>query len=92
MAELSYKEFMDRLKAHLETFSLEDYKNLIIDMAGKEPPSKRREFLERLTPQKEVIDKVEELLDEIEQFAQRVEEGEYCDGWGWDDDIHDERD
>ncbi|MHB8124586.1 MAG: hypothetical protein ACYDEJ_02905 [Desulfitobacteriaceae bacterium] len=28
----------------------------------------------------------------IEAFAQRVENGEYCDGWGWDEDIHDERD
>lgn len=31
-------------------------------------------------------------MDEIEAFAQRVENGEYCDGWGWDEDIHEERD
>ncbi|NLI92579.1 MAG: hypothetical protein GX434_10365 [Peptococcaceae bacterium] len=31
-------------------------------------------------------------MDEIEAFAQRVKDGEYCDGWGWDDTIHEERD
>lgn len=35
---------------------------------------------------------IETLIDEIEEFAQRVENGEYCDGWGWDEEIYEERD
>lgn len=41
---------------------------------------------------KEVIFDADTLMDEIEAFAQRVQNGEYCDGWGWDEDIHEERD
>ncbi len=28
----------------------------------------------------------------MQEFAIRVQEGEYCDGWGWDDAIYEERD
>jgi hypothetical protein len=31
------------------------------------------------------------LLDEIDAFADRVEAGHFFEGFGWDDDIHDER-
>lgn len=32
------------------------------------------------------------IFSEVFAFACRVDEGHYCDGWGWDDDIHEERD
>ena len=41
---------------------------------------------------KEVISSAETLLDEIEAFAKRVENGDYCDGWGWDEEIREELD
>ncbi len=32
------------------------------------------------------------IFSEVFAFACRVDEGHYCDGWGWDDDIHEEMD
>ncbi|MCL6449496.1 MAG: hypothetical protein K6U04_15390 [Armatimonadetes bacterium] len=34
----------------------------------------------------------EELLEEIQALAERVENGAYCTGWGWDDELREERD
>ncbi|NSW92431.1 MAG: hypothetical protein HPY74_17510, partial [Firmicutes bacterium] len=92
---LSYKEFMEKVRKCLRNFSTEDYQNLILDWASEEHPSRRQEFLYKLISskqKKEVIPDEEMLMEEIEAFAKRVEDGEYCIGWGWDDAIHDERD
>jgi|GEM_PF-599154 len=95
MPVLSYKEFIDGVRARLGTFSNEDFQNLILSWASEEHPAKRQEFLAKLTPpgqKKEIVCHVDTLMDEIEAFRQRVANGEYCDGWGWDDAIHEERD
>jgi len=95
MAVLSYKEFMEEVRMRLRNLSTEDFQNLILNWASEEHPSRRQEFLDKLIPtkqKKEVISNVDTLMDKIEAFAQRVEDGEYCDGWGWDDSIHAERD
>ncbi|MEW6623478.1 MAG: hypothetical protein AB1420_10195 [Bacillota bacterium] len=95
MSVLSYKKFMEEVKVRLDTFSNEDFRNLILSWADEKHPSQRQEFLDELTPprqKKEIIFNVETLMGKIEAFAQRVLNGEYCDGWGWDDAIHEERD
>jgi len=95
MAVLSYKEFMEEVRMRLRNLSTEDFRNLILNWASEEHPPRRQEFLDKLIlpkQKKEVRPNVETLMDEIEAFAQRVEDGEYCDGWGWDDAIHEERD
>lgn len=95
MSALSYKEFMEEVRVRLGTFSNKDFRNLILGWASEEQPSKRQEFLDKITPpgqKQEVISDAETLMDGIEAFAQRVENGKYCDGWGWDEDIHEERD
>lgn len=94
---LSYKEFMEEARMRLRNYSLEDMRALILNWAEEEHPSKRAEFLFKLmTPKQKQIDEavpnVETLLDEIEAFGRRVKNGDYCDGWGWDDAIHEERD
>lgn len=95
MAVLSYKEFIEEVRVCLRNLSTEDFRNLILYWASEEYPLRRQEFLDKLIlpkQKKEVISNVETLMDEIEAFTQRVEDGEYCDGWGWDDAIHEERD
>ncbi len=95
---LSYKEFMEDVRMRLRNYSLEDMRTLILNWAGEEHPAKRREFLSKLLTAPKQTDEVvshvhvETLLDEIAAFGHRVKEGDYCDGWGWDDAIHDERD
>lgn len=95
MATKSYKEFMDEVKEQLSTFSHEELLSIFISWADKVPSSERQEFLNELIlpEQRNEAQYVEEtLLDEIEAFAKRVENGEYCDGWGWDEEIREERD
>lgn len=94
-ALLSYKEFMEEVRMRLKNYSTEDLQNLILSWAGEEHPARRQEFLSRLMAPKqinEVVSDVETLIDEIAAFARRVENGDYCDGWGWDDAIYEERD
>ncbi|MDO9535568.1 MAG: hypothetical protein Q7J85_09635 [Bacillota bacterium] len=95
MVVLGYKEFMEEARIRLENLSSENLLKLILNWASEEHPSKRQEFLDKLIlpkQEKDAVLDVETLLEEIESFAQRVDDGEYCDGWGWDDDIHEERD
>ncbi|MDD2282173.1 MAG: hypothetical protein PHD92_02130 [Eubacteriales bacterium] len=91
MPDLSYKEFMDEIRQRLKDFSLDDYKNLILHWAGEVLPAERRRFLGKLAPTANPRIN-HDLIDDVSAFARRVEKGDYCDGWGWDDDIHEERD
>lgn len=56
-------------------------------------PAEREFFLAGLTPRKkaEVVIDDDTLLSEIDDFVKRIEDGKYSHGWGWDDEIHDER-
>jgi len=95
MSALSYKEFMEEVRMRLRKLSTEELCNLILNWASEEHPSRRQEFLNKIIPPKQINEagfNAETLMGEIEVFAQRVKDGDYCDGWGWDDAIHEERD
>ncbi len=62
-----------------------DLDDMIIRWAEKELPSNRPNFIEEM-----IIPEPRDL--NIDAFTQKVEGGEYCEGWGWDDDIFEERD
>jgi hypothetical protein len=95
MTSLSYREFMEEVKKRLKNLSAEDLRSMILNWASEETSSGRQEFLYKLIclrQDNDVASDIETLIDEIEEFAQRVENGEYCDGWGWDEEIYEERD
>ncbi len=95
MVVMSYREFMENVKKRLNKMTKNEMEELILHWAEKEHNSRREFFINRLSPPVEPIiteTDSEELLDEIEALAKRVENGDYCDGWGWDDDIYEERD
>lgn len=95
MFVLSYKDFIEEVENQLGNLSTKELRNLILSWAAEEHPSRRHEFLDKLKPPKQkqaVIIDEEILIKDIEAFAKRVENGEYCDGWGWDDAIYEERD
>ena len=93
MPALSYKEFMEKVRSRLKDLSAEELRELILVWADEEHPSNRQEFLGKLiAPKGKQEDSEDTLIEEIEAFAQRVIDGEYCEGWGWDDEIYDERD
>lgn len=95
MTSLPYKIFMKEVQARLNEMSKTEIENVIMHWAGDEHPSGRQTFINKLGSSKQV--KMSEtdgeaLLDDIGAFARRVESGEYCDGWGWDNTIYEERD
>jgi len=86
---------MKEVESRLNKMSKTEVEKLIIHWAGKELPANRQAFIKKLSlPKQQEITKIDgkALLDEIEAFARRVKSGEYCDGWGWDDVIYEERD
>lgn len=95
MAELSYKQFMDQIKARLEKLEAAQLRELILNMADHELPAHRPAFLTKLTlPRRSSKGGVngKTLLNEIDALMKRVADGDYCEGWGWDDDLGEERD
>jgi len=95
MNNISLKDFLDRVKERLTELSHGDLRDLIIAWAKKTTPAKRMEFLSSLSPPPSKMNAPEpdeELLEEINAFSERVENGDYCNGWGWDDAIREERD
>ena len=96
MADLTYKEFMEDVRRRLAKLSVDDFKHIFLNKASEVHPAKRHEFLAQLNPPQmteyvSVLD-CETIMAEIADFAKRVVDGEYCDGWGWDNDYHEERD
>nr|MDO8082666.1 hypothetical protein [Candidatus Freyarchaeota archaeon] len=90
---ISFKEFMDQVEERLKAYSPETLREIIMEWARNTHPSKRHEFLAMLIPpslKQQAPDR--KLLKEISKLAKRVENGDYCEGWGWDEEIGDERD
>ncbi len=95
MTSLPYKTFMEEVAARLNEMPKTELEKLIMHWAGKELPANRQAFINNLIlPEQQVVTEMDgkALLGEIEAFSRRVVNGEYCDGWGWDDDIYEERD
>ncbi len=95
MQPMSYKEFINQVKNRLNKMSKADLDAMILHWAEKELPSNRPNFIGKMIiPEPGDLNTIDGkvLLGEIDAFTQRVERGEYCIGWGWDNDIHEERD
>ena len=85
---------MKKVKEQISEYSIDDFHNIIFNWAKKEKPSERDEFLNRLIPVQTDFDfkiKPKMLLDDISGFYKRVEDGYYYEGWGWDNELHMER-
>jgi hypothetical protein len=92
--KLNKREFMNEVEKRLDTYSLDTLQNILRTWANQLPSMDRTEFLHKLEPQNEsqkyIQDK--ELIRDIQEFYKKIENGDYCTGWGWDDEIQDERD
>ena len=95
MQSMSYKEFIKQVKNRLSKMSKADLDDMILHWAEKELPSNRPNFIGKMiVPEPGDLNTAdgEALLGEIDAFTHRVENGDYCIGWGWDNDIYEERD
>lgn len=85
--------FLKEAEKRIDGLSKEEIKAILLMKAKNLKPAEREFFLAGLTPRKkaEVVIDDDTLLSEIDDFVKRIEDGEYSTGWGWDDEIHDER-
>src|SRR4030042_5822473 len=85
--------FLKEVEKRIDGFSKEELKAILLMKAQNLKPDKREFFLAELSPEKkaEVAADDDTLLTDIDDFVKRIEGGEYSTGWGWDDEIHDER-
>ena len=85
--------FLKEVEKRIDGFSKEELKAILLMKAQNLKPDKREFFLAELSPEKkaEVAADDDTLLTDIDDFVKRIEDGKYSTGWGWDDEIHDER-
>lgn len=85
--------FLKEVEKRIDGLSKEEIKAILLMKAKNLKPAEREFFLAGLTPREkaEVVIDDDTLLSEIDDFVKRIEGGEYSTGWGWDDEIHDER-
>ena len=94
MTSIPYKTFMQEVRKQLDQKSKEELKELLVHWAARQPASERSGFLDNLIfPHKGRLSKTEPaaVIDSIQALARKVEDGHYCEGWGWDDEISKER-
>ncbi len=94
MPEISFKEFMDQVKEQLEGYSVEILRDILYEWARDTHPNERVIFLQKIRPPPVKVKSFtdDELLEDIDDLMERVEDGSFCNGWGWDDEIQDSRD
>ncbi|MEW6417554.1 MAG: hypothetical protein AB1480_05455 [Nitrospirota bacterium] len=86
--------FLKEVEKRIDNLSKEELKTILILKAKNLKPTEREFFLAELTPVKKaetVVAADDTLLTDIDDFVKRIEDREYSTGWGWDDEIHDER-
>lgn len=85
--------FLKEVEKRIDGLSKEEIKAILLMKAKNLKPAEREFFLAGLTPRKkaEVVIDDDTLLSEIDDFVKHIEDGKYSTGWGWDDEIHDER-
>jgi hypothetical protein len=85
LSALSPDEIREALLAHAERLPGRDREPFLAIF----PPPGRRAAAERHRPV--ASDPADPLLRDIERFVDKARSGDFVEGWGWDDDIHDER-
>ena len=97
MEKLYLKEFIEKLKLRLDSYSFDELKSIILEYAECLPPADRQSFLDifipskKTTTQKTIKTDKDYFIREIEAFEKRAEDYEFTNGWGWDHNYGDER-
>jgi tetratricopeptide (TPR) repeat protein len=92
---VALKPFLEELEARLCALSAEQLHTLLVAHAERLPARERERFLDifaaPLEGRAEPSGADEPFLAEIDAFGARLRSGAYLEGWGWDDDLHEER-
>src|SRR5207248_1601137 len=89
------KPFLEELEVRLQALSAEELRAVLVAHAERLPARERERFLDifdaPFESHAEPAGADEPFLAEIDAFAARLCSGAYLEGWGWDDDLHEER-
>ena len=85
--------FLSQVRTHVDGFDADELRARLLAHAESLEPAARAPFLSIFTVASAPVRTADDstLLDDIGAFVGRIRDGEYVDGWGWDDDLHDER-
>jgi hypothetical protein len=83
--------FLESLEESLRALPPAELRHTLLAYAAELPASARAAFLAAFTTQEPQAPDAEPLLADIDDLLRRIRDGEFYDGWGWDDDIHRER-
>lgn len=97
--ELSLQKFINTLSTEIYQLSLDDLRRAVMDYANGLAPSARAEFVALFAskPERQVVPTLrpekdtESLLSRITDLKENLEQGVYFQGYGWDEDIYEER-
>lgn len=94
--------FLRALEARLEALSADEIRQAVLAHAERLPPRERDVFLaifpeapqpgsDKQQREPGLAEPGDRLLSDIDRFVAAVRDGAYVEGWGWDDNIDDER-
>ncbi len=82
---------MKKVDSELEKLSPTELKNILLTKAADISAPQREVFLNEITSQVNNDSFFENTLKEFLEFQEKVEDGFYSEGWGWDSDYCEER-
>jgi hypothetical protein len=98
---LSLGEFLASLEDRLRALTADELQALLLGHAERLPAQERNAFLAIFAAKPSAVGGPNclpnaghadtDLLADIDSFAGQVRSGAYFEGWGWDDDLHEER-
>jgi hypothetical protein len=85
--------FLRRLRDRLEVLDAEHLREALMAHAATLEPAARLAFLAIFDDDRDLgaAPADDSLPADVTHLVERISAGEYFDGWGWDDDLHDER-
>ena len=74
--------------------SAAELRQVILQWADHQSPAGRENFLLNLKPLPATIKTAgyDRLIQRVDDLVSQIDDGSFCSGWGWDHDLHDERD
>lgn len=98
---LTLQRFLGSLGSRLDTMPVDELRARIVSHARTLPPDRRADYLAIFATPRPKAKKADRsargpvddhpFLDEIDAFVDRIRGGKYFLGYGWDDEMHEER-
>jgi len=89
--KINLRDFIQDVERILDRYSSEELRETILTLARKTSSNERSDFLIRIKPKVPPHVSFDTTLRRIRRLHKRVENMEFSEGWGWDEEYGDER-